>query len=81
MFQELSVLSLIFSECGNCKHPYFIGEVSAYYSETTRVLYFFSLLVFFLYDHLLIQLSHFNILVSTADAERYVSRLRKGNGR
>lgn len=38
--------------------------------------------IFVLYDHLLlIQLSHFSVLVSTADAEGYVSRLRKGNGR
>lgn len=37
--------------------------------------------IFVLYDYLLIQLSHFSVLVSKADAEGYLSRLRKGNGR
>ena len=39
------------------------------------------LFTFFLHDHLLNYLSRSSVLVSTADAEGYVSRLRKGNGR
>ena len=46
--------------------------------KTTRA---FFLRIFVLYDHFLIQLSHFSIIVSKADAEGYVSGLRKGNGR
>ena len=35
MFVSLSLFYLTFLECGNCKHPYFIGEVSASFSVGT----------------------------------------------
>ena len=47
--------------------------------KITRAL--FCLHIFVIHDHLLIQLSHCSLLVSKADGKRYVSRLRKGNGR
>ena len=31
--QNISNFCLIFSECGNCKHPYFIGEVRIFSSR------------------------------------------------
>lgn len=35
MFVSLSLFYLTSLECGNCKHPYFIGEVSASFSVGT----------------------------------------------
>ena len=35
LFVSLSLIYLTFLECGNCGHPYFIGEVSALFSVGT----------------------------------------------
>ena len=35
LFASLSFFYHTFLECGNCKHPYFIGEVSAPFSVGT----------------------------------------------